>query len=120
MTQTKPVFAHCYWCDKLFPEIPERRGRHKEGIQPRKVVFCSQDHFRRYLAANSKDPRRILPPEEIVLRAEQRLEELKSDSMFLKDFSTEKLIKESVIFEFMEIIEGHPRVTKHERCSLPG
>ena len=122
MTSTRPVFAHCYWCNRSMPDMPEHRGRQKDGAPARRVVFCSQRGcFQKYLASN----RPLLavstiPHFDVMKRLEEHLTELKTQSLFLPDTSPVKMVKEEIIFELTAILEGRERVTIHERSASVG
>lgn len=111
---TRATCAHCYWCNKSLPGIPETKL-----TRGRRVVFCCQRHFQLYLARNHPSvPDSLRRHLDIVLRLEERLADLKSDSLFLPDSSLEKQVLEEIIYDLTYVSEGAWRTTRQERSAL--
>jgi hypothetical protein len=116
--RTRNTYAHCYWCNATITELSEMRNS-----RGRRVVFCSQKHFRRYIAANPPHPPSLrhdshTSPVETINRMTERLDDLRAESLFLPDTSMQKLVDESIIHELTSIAEGRERVTIQERVCV--
>lgn len=109
------AFAHCYWCNHTFENLPERRN--VKGV--RMVAFCNSDCFKKYLAVNfSPKPFAIPERKPIIERLDTALVDLKAESLFLPDHSQQKIVDEEIIYFLTYIKEGREVVTRHERSCV--
>jgi hypothetical protein len=110
---SRETFAKCYFCDKVFPELPEIKNGRKFA---RKVVFCDSRCYHAYLAANRPLVKFDQPAAlDIARRATARLDELKADVLFSKPDADKSLVVEEIIYDLTFIVEGRESVTKGER-----
>ena len=115
MPSIRRTFAHCYWCNQTFENIPEKRNTRGARV----VAFCTSDCFKRYLAANFIPKPYAIPEKRPVLeRLDNVLTDLKTESLFLPDSSPMKIVDEEIIYFLTLIKEGREVVTRQERsCS---